>query len=144
MGIGLLLLLQGTDASKRHHPGLNAFGRAALDYVDEQTLGLSIIAVVIVLWVVGRLFTKRWAGVEELFHAGVAILAAASGATVAIVFLFTDPPAFDKLTGEARWIPAAVTFAFTIRHCLQQIGKSFFKPCNSHRKWTEGRCIVYI
>jgi hypothetical protein len=127
MGTGLLLFLQVGPLKPPKHPVLDSIGRTALGYVDVQTVALGIMAILIILIFVGRPFSKRWAELEDILHTGVALLTAVSGTIVLLVFLFTDPPAFENLDGESRALPAAVTFAVGLIYCGRQIFKTFFK-----------------
>jgi hypothetical protein len=130
MGTSLLLLQAvGTTASPAVHPNprLDAIGRYILDSADTQLVVLSILGLMFVLWLTGACVTKKFARFEDVFKASVAVLTMVSGATIAVVFLFTNPPAFEKLTGESRWLPAAVTLAFTAKLGIEEIHNTFFK-----------------
>jgi hypothetical protein len=129
MGPSLLLFLQTNIPQKivPRYPRVDATARQILEYTDWQTVAFTILVMLVVFLFLGRCVRGRWAAWDDLFHSGVALLTAISGTTIAVVLLFTEPPAFDKLTTESRWIPAAVTLAFTVRLCCLQFHKTFFK-----------------
>jgi hypothetical protein len=132
----ILLLLQSEPVGPlKPHPPLDPYVRSALQYVDTPTVSVYIIAALIAFFLFGRIFSKRWADASGIVRAAFAISTFISGATVAAIFLFTEPVAAQNLSQDARYTLGIVTLVFTAQLGIQEVHTSFFKrePIPSQR-----------
>jgi hypothetical protein len=127
MGTVLLLLQAVIVEHKAPPPPLDPYVRAALPYFETPMVGAWILLLVLFLTVCGRCWAKRWADGKGILRAAFAVFIIVTGATVGLIFLFTDPPAVGNLSLEARWVIGIVTFVSTGQFLIQELHMVFFR-----------------
>jgi hypothetical protein len=77
---------------------LDSFGRWILEVFDYRVLGLIVLLAILLFCGWRRFRYKIWPSRDDCFQVGMSLIASIGGITAAVVFLFTKPPAIEKLS----------------------------------------------
>jgi len=77
---------------------LDSIGRWILEVFDYRILGLIVLLAIILFCFWRRLRYKIWPSRDDCFQVAMSLIGSIGGITAALVFLFTKPPAIEKLS----------------------------------------------
>ena len=123
----LLVLQSGAERLSPLARWLDHNTREALRYIDATTVFVVTLALLVLFMLVGRWQKGAWASVFDVVRGFLGMLLLFSGSLMAMVLLFTQPPAIELVSRDSLNIAAVLSLILTIAVGLRELYSAFFK-----------------